>query len=105
MKRTKIGLWLVGISMAGLVAFAQIKDGSLKGTVNPPAGADRAWIILGMDSTKVPIANGAFEFTNVKPGTYKIFIEAKAPYKSFAKDGITVTEGQPTDVGEIKLSQ
>ena len=105
MNRTKIGLWLVGLAMAGLVAFAQIKNGSVKGTVNPPTGADMAWIISGMDSVKAPIANGAFEFTNVKPGTYKVVVEAKPPYKNFAKEGITVTDGQATDLGEIKLSQ
>ena len=42
---------------------------------------------------------------DVKPGTWKLVVEAVLPYKNAEKEGILVTEGQITDIGLIKLSQ
>ena len=49
--------------------------------------------------------NGLFEIREVKPGTYKLVIEAIAPYKNFEKDGVVVDERKETNVGEISLQQ
>jgi hypothetical protein len=105
MKISKLSLGALGIVTAGLFAFNALVNGTVKGTVSPSDGAARAWIISATDTLKAPITQGAFEIPDVKPGTYKVIIEAKPPYKNTAKDGITVTDGQTSDVGEIKLSQ
>ena len=59
----------------------------------------------GMDTMRTNIRNGGFEIGQVKPGTYKLVIEAIAPYKNFQKEGVVVNEKKATDVGEITLQQ
>jgi hypothetical protein len=54
---------------------------------------------------RAPIINGSYEISGVKPGTYKIIIEAKPPYRNAAKDGVMVSDGQSSDAGEIRLEK
>jgi hypothetical protein len=103
--RTKMVGLGIAAATAGLFAFTAIQTGSVKGTVSPADGAVRAWALSGTDTLKATIDKGAFEITGAKAGTYRIIIEAKPPYKNAAKDGVTVVDGQPTDIGEIKLEQ
>lgn len=105
MKTTRIALAALTTVAAGLFAFNVIVAGSVKGTVVPADGATKAWAISATDTFSTDIANGAFEIGNVKPGTYNITIEGKAPYKNASKEGVEVKEGEATDVGEIKLEQ
>jgi len=105
MKFTNFRLAAVTVAAAGLFAFSSLKSGSIKGTVSPAEGATRAWAESSTDTLKALIINGAYEITDAKPGTYKVIIEAKPPYKNAAKDGVSVTDGQPTDAGEIKLEK
>ena len=101
----KFKLGVLGLAAAGLFAFNATKSGSIKGTVTPADAASTAWAVSSTDTLKAPIDKGAFEITNAKAGTYKVIIEAKPPFKNAAKDGITVSDGQSTDAGEIKLQQ
>ena|SRR5438105_1567640 len=105
MKNAKLSLVALAIAAAGLFAFSGIKTGSIKGLVNPADGATRAWALSATDTLRADINKGTFEITDAKPGTYRVIIEAKPPYKNAAKDGVTVSDGQPTDIGEIKLEQ
>ena len=105
MKITKLKVAAFSILTAGLFAFNPVANSVIKGTVTPADGAVRAWALSNTDTLKANIDKGAFEITDVKPGTYRLIIEAKPPYKNQAKDGIAVTDGQPTDVGEIRLQQ
>jgi len=105
MKFTGIKLAAITIVAAGLFAFNSLRNGSIKGTVSPADGAVRAWAESSTDTLRAPIMNGSYEITDAKPGTYKVIIEAKPPYKNAAKDGITVADGQATDAGEIKLEK
>ena len=105
MKKMKMTVLALGVMTAGLFAFKGLETGSIKGTVTPADGAVKAWALSATDTLKADILNGAFEIVNVKPGDYRLIIEAKAPYKNTAKDGVSVKDAQPTDVGEIKLDQ
>lgn len=105
MKKTRLSLAALSVVAAGLFAFNAITNGSVKGTVNPADGAVRSWAINGTDTLKTDIASGAFEITDAKPGTYKVIIEAKAPYKNATKEGVEVKDGETTDLGEILLEQ
>jgi hypothetical protein len=105
MKNAKFKLAALTFAAATLFAFSGIKTGSIKGSVNPADGAVNAWALSGTDTLKAVVNKGSFEIMDAKPGTYRIIIEAKPPYKNAAKDGVTVADGQATDVGEIKLAQ
>lgn len=95
----------VTIAAAGLFAFSSLRSGSIKGTVSPADGASMAWAESSTDTLKAAIVSGVYEITDAKPGTYKVVIEAKPPYRNAAKDGITVSDGQAADAGEIKLEK
>ena len=90
------------------VASTQISDGTLQssitGRVSPAEGAESIWAISSTDSIKVGIASGNFS-AQVKPGTFKILVDAKAPYKDVLLDNLEVKENQVFDVGEIILQQ
>lgn len=105
MKNVKLTLAAFAIAATALFAFSKIDAGSIKGMVTPADGAATAWALSATDTLKATVNKGSFEITDAKPGTYRIIIEAKPPYKNAAKDGVVVTDGQATDVGEIKLEQ
>ena len=106
MKITKLSLVAAGIAVISLLGFKAIMNGSVKGKVSPADAAVRVWIISPTDTLKAPIEMGMFTVGDVKPGTYKIVIEAKPPYKNGVKDGVTISDdATPVDVGEIKLTQ
>ena len=105
MKNAKMSMVALAIATAGLFAFNAVRTGSIKGTVNPADAAVRVWALSSTDTLKAEINKGTFEITDAKPGTYRVIIEAKPPYKNAAKDGVTVADGQATDIGEIKLEQ
>lgn len=105
MKKTTFGIVCVSVIAASLLAFNYIADGSIKGSVTPADGGIRAWAISAKDTFRTDINSGIFEMLNVKPGNYRFIIEAKAPYKNFAKDSITVVEGNSINLGEIWLQK
>jgi hypothetical protein len=105
MKTLRAGMMGISIAAAGLLAFTGIDTGTIKGRVTPADGATRAWALSSTDTLRADIQAGTFEISNARPGTYRVIIEAKPPYKNTAKDNVHVADGQPTDVGEIKLSQ
>lgn len=106
MKTFTAKLVAITLATAGLFAF---KDnnyyGSITGTVMPADGATSVWALSSADTLKAPVESGSFQITKARPGTYRIIVEAKPPYKNTAKDNVAVTDGSPTNVGEIKLGQ
>ena len=105
MKRVKLKLAALTFAAAALFAFTEFRAGTIKGMVTPVDGAVNAWAVSATDTLKATVDKGTFSIADAPPGTYRVIIEAKPPYKNAAKDGVTVTEGQTTDVGEIKLEQ
>jgi hypothetical protein len=105
MKFTIFRTAILYTAAAGLFAFATLREGSIHGTVTPPEGGVRAWAESATDTLKAPIVSGSYEITGAKPGTYKVIIEAKPPYRNAAKDGVMVNDGQSSDAGEIRLEK
>jgi len=98
-------LLVCSIASIALLSFTLIRDTGLKGTVAPAESAVNVWAISGTDSLKAQIAQGVFSFAGIKAGTYKVVVEAKAPYKNAEKEGVAVKEGEVTDLGTITLAQ
>jgi hypothetical protein len=105
MKFTSFRIAITSAAAAALFAFSSLRDGSIHGTVSPPEGGVRAWAESYTNTVKAPIINGSYEIAGVKPGTYKVIIEAKPPYRNAAKDGVMVSDGQSSDAGEIRLEK
>jgi Polysaccharide lyase family 4, domain II len=105
MKISKWGGLALAIATAGLFAFSAISNGSIKGKVSPANAATQAWIVSATDTLRASVSNGMFEIPNVKPGTYRLIIEAKPPFKNASKESVIVNDGQVNDLGEIVLGQ
>jgi Polysaccharide lyase family 4, domain II len=106
MKTTRF-VWIVLVIVtAGLLAFSVLRapaGGSIRGTVTPANAALKASAIADTAIFQSNIINGAFEIKDVKPGTYRVEIEASLPFKKAVREGIVVNNGKTTDIGQIRL--
>ena len=91
------------ISVLLISSFAKDRSG-IQGTIDPPEGAKRIWAVSGKDTVSIIPSPGSF-IMDVKPGSWKLVVEAVLPYKNVERESILVIDGQITDVGLIKLSQ
>jgi len=97
-------LFFIGVLSLGL-SFRVNLNSPVKGSVNPPDGAVRAWLLSKSDTLNTPVIQGSFMITNVRPGNYTLMMEGKPPYKDSFKQDVLVVDGQPTDVGVIEMQQ
>ena len=105
MKNTYLKLMAIALISVMFFAFTVLKVGSVTGKVTPPDAVKDVWAISASDTVRGSVSQGGFTIMNVKPGTYKVIIDAIEPYKDVVKEGISVTEGQSIDMGEIKLEK
>lgn len=92
------------ITIVLISSFALNNRSGIKGTIDPPEGAKRIWAVNGKDTVSIIPAPGSF-IMDVKPGTWKLVIEAVLPYKNEERESILVMEGELTDIGLIRLSR
>jgi hypothetical protein len=99
-------LLICGIIFSVLLAMNAFhrSQTTITGRVTPIDGANTAWAVSGKDSATSNIVNGVFSFA-VKPGLYKVMVDAIEPYKDAVLENISVKEGQTIDVGEIVLQK
>lgn len=88
-----------------LFSFTVFKPATITGRVTPAEGLKDVWAVSQSDTARGTVSQGNFMIENVKPGTYKVIIDANAPYKDIVKEAVSVVEGQPVDMGEIKLEK
>ena len=105
MKNTRWALAALVVATVVFFSFTVLqKTCAIKGTVTPADKAVRVWAISPTDTLNTKLQDGAFEFKDVKSGTYSIIIEAEDPYPNTRrKDVVVETDNPVTDVGEIKL--
>ncbi|MEO6233569.1 MAG: carboxypeptidase regulatory-like domain-containing protein [Ferruginibacter sp.] len=105
MKKAIVTFSLAGLAILGFTSMKQIAASTISGKITPADGADAVWAIKDADSVKSTISTeGTFQL-EVKPGTWKVVVAAKAPYQNAEMGAVEVTDEKDTDVGEIKLSQ
>jgi len=104
MKRTILTLTAVCITIVILHSFRYMQASGIKGTIVPASAASVIWAIKEKDTLKTALNNGTFTLP-ASPGNWKLIVDAKEPYKDAVMEKVVVTEGQVTDVGEIKLEQ
>lgn len=74
------------------------------GRVNPLDAAEVVWVTSATDSAKAVVSQGQFSF-DVKPGVYKLIVDAREPYKDVLLENLQVKQDEVLDVGEIPLKQ
>ncbi|MCY1518031.1 hypothetical protein D9M68_527360 [compost metagenome] len=103
----KAGLNFLGVILLliGLFAFVSVKEGGIQGKVIPSEGVKAVIATSGTDTLSSQLSDGVFVFSNVKKGTYTLWVKANAPYKDTVVENVAVTDSATTDVGEIRLLQ
>ncbi len=96
---------LYGVIIMGFVIPDNKQDSSITGKLSPADAAESVWAIMGKDSVNTSPGNDGNFQLKTKPGTWKLFVLAKAPYKNTGLETVEVTAGNTTDVGEIKLQK
>ena len=105
MKKTIATICLSGMAIFGLSSMKDIVASGISGKVTPAEGAEAVWAIKGTDSLKTTVSTeGAFNL-EATPGTWKLVVAAKAPYRNAEIKELVVTADNTTDVGEIKLEK
>ncbi len=101
----KIGIMLCAATIIATSAFVTRINliSGINGTITPADGASKVWAISGKDSVAAVPAAGKFSL-NVKPGSWKIYVQAAKGYKDAAVENIVVESDRYTDAGEIKLT-
>jgi len=99
----KLSVLMFTVLVLGFMAFTFVKNGGIKGTVSPVEGATEVIAISNVDTLRTTLSNGSFNFSDVKPATYVIWVKGKAPYKDTSIENVAVIDSTITDVGEIKL--
>lgn len=105
MKRTSVNLLLIAAFSLLLFAFVTIKDGGIKGKVSSTDSVVQVIAVSGSDTLKANIVGNNFNISNVKPGTYVVWVKGKIPGKDGSVVDVAVLDSTITDVGEIRLKQ
>lgn len=101
MKKLIILLCCTFIITTAFILPGKIASG-INGIIDQPQGAKKISAVSGSDTVSTTSQSGSFSI-EVKPGNWKLVVEAVPPYKNVVIEGIIVQEGQSTDVGIIKL--
>jgi hypothetical protein len=103
MKKNIITIGLIALITTIGLSFIPAKT-SIVGRVNPADAAEVIWAISATDTLKGIPGQGQF-FIDVRPGTYKLVVDAKEPYKDVTLENLQVKADETLDVGEIPLKQ
>lgn len=104
MKSTILKFCVAGLAILGFMAM-KIAPATISGKITPVDAADAVWAIKDNDTLKATISSeGTFQ-VEVQPGTWKLVVNAKAPYKNAEVNQLVATEDKNTDAGEIKLEK
>lgn len=103
MKKIAITLCAAFVAICAFISPDRVKSG-IYGTIDPPDGARKVWAINGTDSVSTVPLTGKFSL-EVKPGTWKLIVEAVPPLKTALVENILVQEGESADAGLIKLTE
>jgi hypothetical protein len=98
-------IFIIMVFFAAIIVVSfNRKKTSIVGRVSPVDAAEVVWVTSTTDSAKSVVSMGQFNF-DVKPGTYKLIIDAREPYKDVLMENLQVKQDQTLDVGEIPLKQ
>jgi hypothetical protein len=87
-----------------LEQYSTRQQTSITGKISPEEAADVALIIHAKDTLKTPVVWGNFS-QQVKPGTYKLVVSAKAPFKNVSLGNLEVKRNHVLNVGELILQK
>lgn len=97
--------WVLVGTIAAVTTLEASKNRNIctiSGTVKPAMGLRKLWLLQDNDTLAIYQKAGSFE-VNVKPGNYRIWVDAVAPYRDLKIDSITLDEQGVRKLGELRL--
>ncbi|MEO7045013.1 MAG: carboxypeptidase regulatory-like domain-containing protein [Ferruginibacter sp.] len=105
MKKTILKFCVASLGIIGFMSMKEIAPATISGKITPADAADAVWAIKDNDTLKATVSSEGTFNVEVKPGTWKVMVSAKAPYKNAEVSQVVVSEDKNTDAGEIKLEK
>jgi len=87
--------------------ITEAQNGAIKGVVSPKESTPAIYAINGADTLATTFSdeNGAFLLRGLVAGSYKVTFVPKAGYTPTAKENVSVTVGNVTDLGTVSMGQ
>jgi hypothetical protein len=109
MKKTLLACVIASILIGkpfpfNLQQYSSLQQTSITGKISPETAAEVALIIRGRDTLKTPVIWGSFS-QKVKPGTYKLVVSAKKPFRNVSIGNLEVKRNHTLNVGELILQK
>lgn len=99
----QLGLVLIGVTSVHAVKLLQTS--SFHAHISPATAPERVLAIQGSDTIKMGGSEGDYYLTTANPGRWRIFVDAKKPYRDASLEVEDVKPGSDVDLGNIILKQ
>ncbi|MBI1768429.1 MAG: DUF4382 domain-containing protein [Bacteroidetes bacterium] len=89
-------------------SVVEAESGAIKGMVDPVASTPAVYALSGTDTVETAYADqstGKFLLKGLSAGNYKVSFAPKSGYLPKSVDNVSVTVGNVTDLGTVKISQ
>src|ERR1700709_1615358 len=103
MKNAIVQLVLVIIGISSIHAVKLLQTSSFHVRLSPANGAERVWAIQGKDSIEMTNVNGEFFLRSIRPGQWRVSIEAIRSFKNVEFNVDDIKPGFDRDLGVIRL--
>ena len=105
MRNAIVQLCLVVMGISSIHAVKLLQTSSFHVKMYPEQGAEKVWAIQGKDSIEMINVNGEYYLRSINPGHWRVWIDAKAPYRKASFDVTDMRPGTDRDLGEYRLSK
>jgi len=105
MKNAIVQLGMVLIGVTSVHAVKLLQTSSLHTKIFPGEAAEEVWAVQGRDSVRMQCSDGDYYLTTANPGRWKVYVDAKRPYKSVYLEVQDIKPGTDRDLGIITLQQ
>ena len=105
MRNAMVQLILVLIGVSSVHAVKLLQASSMHTKVIPADAAEKVYAIQGKDTAKMTGTDGEFYLSTIRPGRWRIHVEARKPFRSATLQGIDLLPGKDRDLGQIRLSE
>ena len=105
MRNAMVQLGLVLIGVSSVHAVKMLQTASVHTRIFPVDAAERVVAIQGKDSIKMLGSEGDYYLTAVNPGRWKIWVDAKKPYRNTDLEVEDIKPGTERDLGDIILQK
>jgi hypothetical protein len=105
MRNALLQLGLVMIGVTSVHAVKLLQTASIHTRIFPVDAAERVIAIQGEDSVKMLGSEGDYYLTAVNPGHWRVWVDAKKPYRDAGLDVTDIKPGTEKDLGDIILQK